>query len=123
MTGVPFPITVKANFRKVRIMDTNFFERLEALNAKKAELQKEYDAIRADALEVARNLTKQFALSAAEVGCGAAAEAPKTRKPVEPKYQNPAGEETWTGRGVKPVWFKQALEAGITAEEMLIKKA
>ena len=45
-------------------MDTNFFERLEALNAKKAELQKEYDAIRADALEVARNLTKQFALSA-----------------------------------------------------------
>ena len=26
-------------------MDTNFFERLEALNAKKAELQKEYDAI------------------------------------------------------------------------------
>ena len=100
-------------------MDTNFFERLEALNAKKAELQKEYDAIRADALEVARNLTKQFALSAAEVGCGAAAvEAPKTRKP-----QNPAGEETWTGRGVKPVWFKQALEAGITAEKMLIKKA
>ena len=104
-------------------MDTNFFERLEALNAKKAELQKEYDAIRADALEVARNLTKQFALSAAEVGCGAAVEAPKPRKPVEPKYQNPAGEETWTGRGVKPVWFKQALEAGIAAEEMLIKKA
>ena len=118
-----FPILAKENFRKVRIMDTNFFERLEALNAKKAELQKEYDAIRADALEVARNLTKQFALSAAEVGCGAAVEAPKTRKPVEPKYQNPAGEETWTGRGVKPVWFKQALEAGITAEEMLIKKA
>ena len=119
-----FPILAKENFRKVRIMDTNFFERLEALNAKKAELQKEYDAIRADALEVARNLTKQFALSATEVGCGAAAiETPKTRKPVEPKYQNPAGEETWTGRGVKPVWFKQALEAGITAEEMLIKKA
>ena len=118
-----FPILAKENFRKVRIMDTNFFERLEALNAKKAELQKEYDAIRADALEVARNLTKQFALSAAEVGCGAAVEAPKTRKPVEPKYQNPAGEETWTGRGVKPVWFKQALEAGIAAEEMLIKKA
>lgn len=30
-------------------MDTNFFERLEALNAKKAELQQEYDAIRSDA--------------------------------------------------------------------------
>lgn len=90
---------------------------------KRQNCRKNTDAIRADALEVARNLTKQFALSAAEVGCGAAAvEAPKTRKPVEPKYQNPAGEETWTGRGVKPVWFKQALDAGITAEEMLIKK-
>lgn len=54
-------------------MDTNFFARLEALNAKKAELQKEYDAIRNDAKEMAVNLVKQFGFAAAEIGCGEAA--------------------------------------------------
>ena len=101
-------------------MNTNFFERLEALNAKKAELQKEYDAIRSDALEVAAQLAQQFGFTAAEVGCGEGAPV-KTRKPVAPKYRNPAGEETWSGRGVKPTWFKEAIDAGIPAEEMLIK--
>ncbi len=101
----------------------DFFERLEALNAKKAELEKEYDAIREEAKAVAVRLVQQFNLTAAEAGCTeAGAEPVKTRKPVAPKYRNPAGEETWSGRGVKPVWFKQALEAGIDMEEMLINK-
>ncbi len=99
----------------------DFFERLEALNAKKAELDKEYDEIRNDAKAVASKLVEQFRFTAAEVGC-AEGEPVKTRKPVAPKYQNPAGTETWSGRGVKPVWFKQAIEAGITADEMLINK-
>ncbi len=105
-------------------MENDFFGRLEALNAKKAELDKEYDAIRNDAKNVAANLVEQFHFTAAEVGCAAEGAEPtkKTRKPVAPKYRNPAGNETWTGRGVKPVWFKQAIEAGIPAEDMLIEK-
>ena len=104
----------------------DFFGRLETLNAKKAELQTEYDAIRADAKAVAVKLVEQFKFTAAELGCACCGEgeepAKKTRKPVAPKYRNPNGEETWTGRGVKPVWFKAALEAGIKAEDMLIEK-
>lgn len=102
-------------------MDTNFFARLEALNAKKAELQKEYDAIRSDAKEMAVNLVKQFGFAAAEIGCGEAAPAKPTRAKRPPKYQNPDGDETWSGQGKKPKWFEAALAAGITAEDMLIK--
>ncbi len=104
-------------------MDTNFFERLEALNAKKAELQKEYDAIRSDAKEMAVKLVKQFGFAAAEIGCGEVAPAKPARVKRPPKYQNPAGDETWTGQGKKPKWFEAALVAGITEEDMLIKPA
>ena len=104
-------------------MENNFFERLELLNEKKAELQKEYDAIRADAKAVACGLVKQFGFTVEELGCGeGSGDCAKPRKPVAPKYQNPNGPETWSGRGVKPVWFKAALEAGHSAESMLIKK-
>lgn len=45
-----------------------------------------------------------------------------TRGSVAPKYQNPLGEGTWTGRGKTPLWVKEALHAGYTSEDMLIKK-
>ena len=43
------------------------------------------------------------------------------RAPVAPKYrhlENPA--LTWSGRGRKPQWFVEALEADKTAEDMAI---
>lgn len=83
-------------------MDTNFFERLEALNAKKAEFQQEYDAIRSDAKEMAVKLVKQFGFAAAEIGCGEVSPAKPARAKRPPKYQNPASDETWTGQGKKP---------------------
>ena len=48
-------------------------------------------------------------------------QAARVKRP--PKYQNPAGDETWTGQSKKPKWFEAALVAGITEEEMLIKPA
>ncbi len=107
-------------------MENDFFGRLETLNAKKADLAAEYDAIRADAKAVAVQLVEQFKFTAAELGCACSGEcddsAKKPRKAIAPKYRNPAGDETWSGRGMKPVWFKAALEAGIPAEDMLIEK-
>lgn len=104
-------------------MDGNFFARLDALNAKKAELQKEQEAIREDALQFCRKLVVQFSMTAGELGVKSDAAAPvKVRKAPAPKYQNPDGAETWSGRGARPVWFKTALEAGFTAEDMLIEK-
>lgn len=45
----------------------------------------------------------------------------KTAK-VAPKYRNPAGSETWSGRGKRPRWFTAALKAGKKEKDLLIKK-
>lgn len=48
-------------------------------------------------------------------------EAKSVRKPVQPKYRNPENaENTWTGRGRRPVWVEQALSAGKTLDDLLI---
>jgi DNA-binding protein H-NS len=38
--------------------------------------------------------------------------------PAAPKYKDDQG-HTWGGRGPRPAWFKAALEAGKTPEELL----
>lgn len=43
----------------------------------------------------------------------------KTGK-VPPKYRNPNGGETWSGRGKRPRWFLAALKAGKKEKDMLI---
>jgi DNA-binding protein H-NS len=40
---------------------------------------------------------------------------------VAAKYRNPAGSETWSGRGKRPRWFLAALKAGKKEKDMLIK--
>jgi DNA-binding protein H-NS len=44
----------------------------------------------------------------------------KTGK-VAPKYRNPGGSETWSGRGKRPRWFLAALTAGKKEKDLLIK--
>lgn len=40
---------------------------------------------------------------------------------VAPKYRNPSGPETWSGRGKRPRWFVAALKAGKKDKDLLIK--
>ena len=41
---------------------------------------------------------------------------------VPPKYRNPADPaQTWAGRGVQPRWFREALAAGKSADDLLIR--
>jgi DNA-binding protein H-NS len=48
------------------------------------------------------------------------ASGPRPKTP--PKFQNPAdASQTWTGRGPKPKWFKEALARGKNPDELLIK--
>ena len=48
-------------------------------------------------------------------------EAEKMRKPVAPKYRNPAdANETWTGRGRRPRWVDEYLDQGGTLDQVLI---
>lgn len=41
---------------------------------------------------------------------------------VKPKYRNPGNPaQTWTGRGISPIWFRNALAAGHRKQDMLIQ--
>ncbi len=57
-------------------------------------------------------------------GEGRAARGTGERAPrVAPKYRNPLNpEQTWSGRGVKPRWFKEALAQGYTLQDMEIPR-
>lgn len=50
------------------------------------------------------------------------AKAPK--KPPQPaKYRHPENSSvTWSGRGRQPAWYKEAIEAGTPAEDLLVKQ-
>ena len=48
-------------------------------------------------------------------------ETKSTRAPAAAKYRHPENPAlTWSGRGRKPQWFVEALEAGKTASDMAI---
>jgi DNA-binding protein H-NS len=40
---------------------------------------------------------------------------------VAPKYRNPNGTETWSGRGKRPRWFLAAIKSGKKEKDLLIK--
>ena len=46
-------------------------------------------------------------------------QAAAVRRPVPVKYRDEEG-RTWTGRGKRPNWFKAALEAGKTPEDLAV---
>jgi DNA-binding protein H-NS len=43
------------------------------------------------------------------------------KRVVKPKYADGRG-NLWTGRGSKPVWVRQAMESGLTLEQLLIER-
>ena len=48
-------------------------------------------------------------------------EAKPARKPVLPKYRNPNdAEQTWTGRGRRPLWIEDSLNNGMDLADLLI---
>lgn len=45
----------------------------------------------------------------------------RKRAPVAAKYVNPTDpEQTWTGRGRKPRWLTEALDAGKSLDDLLV---
>ena len=106
-------------------MDTNAFD-FNAVAGKLSDAER--DALRADVLAQCRKYTEMFKFTARELGVACEAGAPQPKRvhstaPVKPKYKNPDGEETWSGRGAKkPDWFVKAIDAGFTPEDMLIEQ-
>ncbi|MEJ6403448.1 H-NS histone family protein [Yoonia sp. 2307UL14-13] len=108
----------------------------------KSMTRKELEKLRADvdkALSKVANKEKKAALAAAQKAAAAHGfdlteilgedSAPKKtrkksvgpKKPGVPKYRNPDdNDQTWTGKGRQPDWFKKALAAGKTPEAMEI---
>lgn len=47
----------------------------------------------------------------------------KVKKKVEPRYRSQTNpNNTWTGRGKKPVWLVEELATGLTLDDLLIVK-
>ncbi|WP_050527096.1 H-NS histone family protein [Pseudorhodobacter aquimaris] len=71
-----------------------------------------------DALNELEERARTLGFSLAEL---TGAPTPRKRTPAEPKYANPDNpSETWSGRGRKPRWFKAALVAGKTPDDIAI---
>lgn len=95
-------------------------EDLKALEKEVGAAIKSFEARRlAEARAVLTAKAKELGVSIDEVF---GAKAAKTKPVLAPKYQHPEDSSlTWSGRGRQPDWFKQALEAGSSKEEFLIK--
>ena len=119
------------------------------IDAEIARLQKERDAVHAAEVEEVVGRIKQaiehYGLTAENLGLGpkkrgrpagkAATEAVPAKKragkavakvakkePGAPKYSNGEG-KTWSGHGKRPGWFVEAVAAGKSPEDLLIKAA
>ena len=113
---------------------------LQAINAQIAALQAKADVLRkkevSGVVAKIKDAIAHYGLTAADLGLGKPAskaarvtntakkmhQAPTAGKSGRPaKYQSDQG-HTWGGMGKRPAWFKEALAAGKTAEDLLIKR-
>ena len=76
------------------------------------------DRQKAEARAKVEAFARELGYSLAEL---VGSDAKPKRAPVAPKYRHPENPAlTWSGRGRKPQWFVEALEAGKAAEDMAI---
>ena len=74
-----------------------------------------------EVVEQCRELIEAFDLTASELKLSATKTTTK-RVRSRVKYRNPEDESnTWSGIGVAPAWFKAALLAGFTKEDMEVR--
>lgn len=94
-------------------------EQRDALNVEITRIQNER---RAQHVAEIRALMAATGVTLTDLGAPAPP-APKVRfqrsAPVAPKYRDAAG-NTWSGRGFKPVWLREALAAGAALESFQI---
>jgi len=91
-----------------------------------SELQKQAEEIKAReqaaVISDIRQKIEEYGLTAEDLGFGAKAVASKkaANRKVPVRYRDSAG-NTWTGRGKRPGWLTQALAAGKSMDEFLIR--
>jgi len=104
----------------VNLSDLSLAE-LKALQKEVAKAIKGFEAQKLkEARAAASAAAKEMGFSLEELMDGTAKG--KTKKSIVPaKYRHPENPAlTWSGRGRKPIWFKEALETGTTPEDLEI---
>ncbi|MDK9704686.1 MAG: H-NS histone family protein [Sulfuritalea sp.] len=93
------------------------------LKAKAEDLMRQAEAARkAETAAVIAEIREKMCDYGITVGdLGGSAKIAKTRKIVTEKYRNPAGGETWSGRGRMPKWLVALESAGRKREEFLAR--
>lgn len=92
---------------------------LKALQADVEKALKDFQSqAKSNALKEMQAIAKKHGLSLDDV---VGRKGKKTKAKAAPKYRNPANaDETWSGRGRQPVWFKEAIAKGKKPESMSI---
>lgn len=78
---------------------------------------------RDEAIAKVREIVAQYDLTMDDIqgAKGRAAKAGKAVNKVAPKYMDKATGATWTGRGKRPTWLNDHVNAGRSQEEFLIQ--
>ena len=100
---------------------------LEKLKAKIEKALQKLDAQdRKAALAAAEKAAAAHGFSLAEITSGTApkkAAPPKSaaKAPSPPKFRNPENpEQTWSGKGRQPAWYKSAVAAGVSTDDLKV---
>jgi DNA-binding protein H-NS len=91
------------------------------LEKHKSDVEKALQKLAKDELKAAKKAAEEavakFGYTLAEIASGNGKAAAKPS--AAPKYANPEDNaQTWSGRGRQPQWYKAAISAGKTPEEM-----
>lgn len=80
------------------------------------------DSTRNEAISTIRSLMSEHGITVEELSRGGRKSGGegKAGSTVAPKYRDPATGKTWTGRGLKPKWVKEALDSGKSLEDLTI---
>lgn len=104
------------NPEDLSVMSTDELNQVEAdiLREKDSRRKARINAIR----EEVRKAAEELGMSIEEILGDVYIPKPK----VKPKYHNPHNpSETWTGRGKTPRWVRDALESGMSMDDLLIR--
>lgn len=102
------------------MMEKQFSDDLDQIKSMEAELNAKRNALYKDVVAKIQEMVTVFNVKASDIKFPN--QGTDRRSTIAPKYQNPHGHETWTGRGRAPVWFTTAEAEGYSREDMLIKK-
>lgn len=101
--------------------------RRDKLSRQQAEIAKQLAdmerAQRAGAIRKIRDLMDQYGLTPADLRARATTKhrKPDARRKVAPKYRDPDSGKTWSGRGLRPRWLRQALNAGKKLDDFALR--